>query len=141
MALMGLLPELQIKRCEFGGYLDIVCDFCVYSVVPIGLLLGSTERTEGAWFTLCMLEGCYFVNAASLFMLSAIIERRGQRSQNAELTVVALPKSFIEGAETLVVYQLFFLFPSHLVYLMSAFAVAVALTIVHRVHWASCHLQ
>lgn len=61
------------KQSEFGGYLDILCDFTVYSCIPIGLVLA--RKSDPLWLSLSVLLSAYFVNAASLFHLSAILVR------------------------------------------------------------------
>ena len=65
------------KQTDLGGYLDILCDFIVYALVPIGVTLGrpAAFQSDAGWVTLALLEGVYFVNAAGLFQLAAILER------------------------------------------------------------------
>jgi phosphatidylglycerophosphate synthase len=65
----GTLARLTNQQSEFGGYLDILCDFTVYALVPIGVVVGaapSMDRAsaEAAYLVLAILEGTFFVNAA-----------------------------------------------------------------------------
>jgi phosphatidylglycerophosphate synthase len=68
----------------FGGYLDIIVDFTVYSLIPISVTAKSNNYAS--WYSyiirlrqyriaLSFLEAAFFVNAASLFYLSALIEK------------------------------------------------------------------
>jgi len=33
----GILARLTNQQSDFGGYIDILCDFTVYSLIPIGI--------------------------------------------------------------------------------------------------------
>jgi hypothetical protein len=52
-------------------------------------------------YAVSLMEGSFFVNAASLFMLSALIERRGivKKKKANEKTSVTMPRGLIEGTE------------------------------------------
>lgn len=58
---------------DFGGYLDILVDFTFYGLVPLAVT--STFPSELAWHLCVFLEVTFFVNAAGLFFLSALIEK------------------------------------------------------------------
>jgi phosphatidylglycerophosphate synthase len=134
----GSLARLTNQQSDFGGYLDIVCDFSVYALVPIGVVVGVTPNmdrptAEMAYLVLSILQGTFFVNAAGLFMLSVILEKR---QASKELTTVIMPRGLVEGFETMVAMQLMLLLPQHCILLMATFAAAVALTVLHRLRWA-----
>jgi hypothetical protein len=58
------------------------------------------------------LLGSFFVNAASWMYLSAVLERRGAgAAARGERTTVTMPPGLIAGAETVVLYTLFLVFP------------------------------
>jgi phosphatidylglycerophosphate synthase len=132
----GSLARLTGQQSDFGGYVDILCDFTVYSLVPLAVVWRASAEGvagQGAWLLLALLLGAYFVNAAGLFMLSSLLEKR---AVGKKLTSVAMPRGLVEGAETMVVYQLFLLFPHSIALLMAAFCAAVVATILYRLHWA-----
>lgn len=58
---------------DFGGYLDIVVDFTFYGLIPLAVT--SAYPSELAWQLAVLLEAAFFVNAAGLFFLSALIEK------------------------------------------------------------------
>jgi hypothetical protein len=88
------------------------------------------------------LEGVYFVNAAALFYLSAILEKHNAGSRvTAELTALTMPPALIEGTETVIFYSLFLLFPARVSALFAVFGAGVCISIVQRVMWAARHLD
>lgn len=82
-----------------------------------------------------------FVNAAGLFYLSALLEkRRAGAASTRELTSVTMPAALIEGTETVVAYSLFFLLPAHVALIFRLFGLGVCVTIVQRLVWAARNL-
>mgnify|MGYP002634985988 FL=1 len=69
----GAYARMTDQCSDFGGYLDICIDFTIYGLVPIGVTAG--DPTNEAWLALSLMEVSFFVNAAGLFMLSALIEK------------------------------------------------------------------
>ncbi|MFK7802623.1 MAG: CDP-alcohol phosphatidyltransferase family protein [Anaerolineae bacterium] len=131
----GTLARRQGTQSDFGGYLDILIDFVVYAVVPIGIVLGRPDQAN--WIALAILLTVYYVNSASWMYLSSILEKRGRgTSRTKELTTITMPTGIIEGTETVIAYFLFLLFPAYSVYLFLLFAFLVAVTIVQRMVWA-----
>merc|ERR1711991_489008 len=127
-ALDGTLARLTDQQSDFGGYVDIVCDFTVYGLIPIAVVGHaapslSPDQATAAWVSLALMEAAFFVNAAGLFMLSSIVAAR--RLHDRRLTTVAMPRSVVEGFETMAAFQLFLLFPQRAALLMGLFAAAV----------------
>lgn len=138
----GTLARVHDRQTDFGGYLDILLDFLVYAVVPVGLVLGASP-VAAAWLPLAGLAllASFFVNAASWMYLSALLERRqAGASARGELTSVTMPPGLVAGTETVVLYSCFFLFPRRLAELFVLMAALVGATIVQRVAWARRHL-
>ncbi len=133
----GLIARLHGKQSDFGGYLDIVLDFVVYSAVPIGLTLNAPtlERLTA----LAVMLSSFYVNAASWMMLAAILEKRG-RVQGG-LTTVTMPPGLVGALETIAAYTAFLLWPEQTVWLFGVFAALVGVTIVQRLVWAWRHLR
>ena len=58
--------------------------------------------------------GAFFVNCASLFMLSAILEKQKQKQNNGkEITTVSMPPALIEGAETVIAFSVMIIFSQY----------------------------
>jgi phosphatidylglycerophosphate synthase len=93
----GTVARKYSMQTDYGGYLDIIVDFTVYASIPIALCIGY-HQSVFALAIVAALEGIYFVNCASLFQLSAILEKRSQGSKSKkELTTVTMPPALIEG--------------------------------------------
>ena len=94
---------------------------------------------------LVILEVTFFVNAAGLFFLSALIEKNAHvkkeyEKDKKEVTTLKMPPALIEGAESLILFACIVLFCEYQVYLYSIFALGVTITIVQRLLWAAEHL-
>lgn len=133
----GAVARVSDAQSDFGGYLDIVIDFVVYAVIPVGLALGQMDTA--VTFSLIFLLCTYYVNGASWMYLAAILEKRSHTQSN-RLTTVAMPAGLIGGAETIVFYSAFIIFPGILVWLFSLMGLLIVLTIVQRLVWATRHL-
>ena len=70
-ALDGTVARLTNQQSDFGGHLDIVTDFTVYSFIPISLTFHDMDLLSLQ--ILPFLISTYFVNSASLFQLSSIL--------------------------------------------------------------------
>ena len=93
----GAYARATNQCTEFGGYLDIVVDFTVtiayynlndiqiYGLIPLGVSMGTPKGQEPQWIACVFLEVTFFVNAAGLFFLSALIEK----NQNAKVSITS----------------------------------------------------
>ena len=133
-------PAFQHKQSDFGGYLDILLDVVIYAALPIALIV-TTPSTAG-YLSLTFLLAAYYLNSTSWLYLAAVLEKRqsGAAAQR-EQTSVTMPSGLIEGAETVVFYCLFLLWPTQSVLLFSVFAVLVLVTVGQRLVWATRALR
>ena len=104
----------RLGSSDFGGYLDIVCDFIFYAMVPFSFVIFSSEHALAAGFLMLS-----FVGTGSSFLAYAILEAKNPdavRLKAAKRTQAR--KSFFylggltEGAETIAIFILMLLFPS-----------------------------
>eukprot|EP00475_Leptophrys_vorax_P039717 TRINITY_DN7218_c0_g1_i1.p1 TRINITY_DN7218_c0_g1~~TRINITY_DN7218_c0_g1_i1.p1 ORF type:complete len:140 (-),score=41.15 TRINITY_DN7218_c0_g1_i1:316-735(-) len=129
-------------------------DFTVYALIPVGIAYGcevypaavggNTNDVSSVvrWTVVSLLEGIYFVNSASLFQLSAILEKRSVGAKSTgELTTVTMPPALIEGTETVFFYSAFLLFPAYSTHLFGLFGLLVVVTSCQRVFWAAANLH
>lgn len=134
-ALDGVVARQQGRQSDFGGYLDIVADFLVYALVPLGLVLGRPSET--GYLLLAILLTSFYVNAASWIYLAAILEKRATgASAQGEETAIIMPAGLIGGTETILFFLLFILFPGWYPWLFGLLAGLVGLTITQRLLWA-----
>jgi len=134
----GVIARRTNTQSDLGGYVDIICDFTIYAILPVGLVLGEDNKSDFViWTIVSLMEGTFFVNAASLFMLSSILEKRSLGSrQKGELTTVTMPPALVEGSETMIFFTLFIIFPGYLTLLYGIFTIGVIANIVQRLEWA-----
>jgi len=98
------------RPTALGGYLDIVCDMTFYAAIPLGFALA---RPENAVWAAVLLAS--FVCTCASFLGRAVLaagcgERdRGTRGHKSFFHAAGL----MEGAETLMAFVLFCLFPRH----------------------------
>lgn len=136
----GAVARAAGKQSDMGGYADMLVDFAMYTIIPIGLAMRAPSIDLLA--ALAFLLGTFYVNAGAFLYLSAILERRNLGAkQRGELTSVRMPKGLIEGVEAVVFYSLFFLFPQALGLLFLILGSLVIFTTVQHVVWASRNLN
>lgn len=127
------------KQSDLGGYLDIICDFIIYALLPLAMALSRGSSLD--YLSVGLLLGTFYLNSASWMYLAAVLEKRGRGAHyNAETTSVTMPAGLIEGAETILFYCAFLVFPAAFAWLCLAMAGLVIITIAQRVHWAARHL-
>lgn len=134
----GSVARLHRRQSDLGGYVDILADFMVYAGVPIALVFG--EPSPGGYLSLVFLLACFYLNSASWLYLAAILEKRSYQAKT-ELTTIAMPAGLIGGAETIIFYSLFILWPTYLVFLYTLMGGLVLVTIAQRLVWAIKHLK
>lgn len=131
----GALARAHGRQGDWGGYLDLVCDFVVYAAIPIGLAVAADDRRVA--LAALALVSAFYVNAASWMYLAAVLERRGAgAAARGERTTVTMPPGLVAGAETVLFYALFLLFPGRLPALFAVMTALVAATVVQRLAWA-----
>lgn len=132
----GTLARVTGRQSDLGAYLDIVLDHLVAAVIALGLAVAA--GTPAAFLALALLLGAFYINGASWMYLAAILEKRSAgAARRGELTTVTMPSGLIEGAETVLFYTLFLLFPGALVPLFCLMAALVAVTTCQRLIWAT----
>lgn len=135
----GTMARIHNRQSDFGGYLDIVADYVVYTAVPVALVLG--RPTTENWIALALLLSTYYVNSASWMYLSAILEKRKHgATATGEKTTVTMPPAVIGGLETTLVYFLFILWPSQIMWWFGIMAALVIVSIGQRLIWAARRL-
>lgn len=133
----GLDGALARRRnlSDAGGFLDIALDFLFYALVPFGFVLASPalNAVAGAWLLFA------FIGTGSSFLAFAAV------ADKYKLENLYYPhKSFYylggltEGAETILVFVLFCLFPAYFPLLAWFFGALCWFTTLTRV-WGGYH--
>ncbi|MGH6885891.1 MAG: CDP-alcohol phosphatidyltransferase family protein [Geminicoccales bacterium] len=118
----------RTKLTDFGGYLDIVCDFIFYAAVPFGFALGRPENSIAASFLVLS-----FVGTGTSFLAYAIMaakrrlscQRRGSKS-------LYYLGGLTEGTETIAIFVVCCLLPDAFVPLAYAFGALCWITTASR---------
>ena len=114
---------------DFGGYLDIVCDFIVYAGVAFGFALARPENAVSAAFLILS-----FVGTGTSFLAFAILAaKRGLASEARGRKSLYYLGGLTEGTETIAFFVAFCLFPSAFVPLAYVFGALCWLTTAARV--------
>lgn len=96
-------------RTDFGGYLDIFCDFLFYAAIPLSLVIRdpATNGLPGAF-----LIATFYVNAASFLGYAVLAEKRGMQTSAQGEKSLYYASGLLEGAETILLFLLICLFPA-----------------------------
>jgi len=114
---------------DFGGFLDIVCDFIVYAGVVFGFAVGRPDMAVPAAFLIFS-----FMGTGSSFLAFAILAaKRGITTEARGNKVIYYVGGLAEGGETMVVLFAICLFPDWFDWIAYAYAVLCWLTTAGRV--------
>lgn len=129
----GALARHRKSASDLGGFLDLLGDFIVYSLIPISLAIVHPE----AWDAVALLEASFHVNNFVLFYVAAIAEKKavakGEKSK--ELTSVMMRPALVEGMESGLLFTAMLAFPEYVRLLSWLMAFLVSLGICQRVTW------
>lgn len=96
------------RKTEFGGYLDITCDFLFYGAIPLAFVLfdPAVNGAAGAW----LLTSFYF-NGATFLGYAVLAEKRGLETAARGSKSLYFTGGLLEGAETIGFFLLLCLLP------------------------------
>ena len=131
----GGLARHRNVASDFGGFIDLLGDFIIYSCLPAAIALGWDDSLP-CWKAVAVLEGTFHVNNFVLFYIAAISEKKGNRKK--ELTALAMRPALVEGAESGQLFTAMLIWPAYLQFWCWAMAALVSFSILQR---AVCVLQ
>lgn len=96
------------RKTDFGGYLDILCDFVFYAAIPMAFVLRDpgANALAGAF-----LLASFYVNGASFLGFAVLAEKRGMQTRSRGEKSLYFTAGLLEGTETIVLFVLFCLLP------------------------------
>ena len=138
----GALARHRKKASDLGGFLDLLGDFVVYSLLPIAIAAGQTGSSR-LWAAVAVLEATFHVNNFILFYVAAVSEKnqRMKGAKTQELTTVMMRPALIEGAESALLFTTMLVFPNYLEGLCWLMAGLVTVGIVQRTAWVTAALS
>lgn len=121
------------RRTDFGGYLDITCDFLFYGAVPLGFVVldPSANGAAGAF-----LLAAFYVNGASFLGYAILAEKRGMQTSVQGPKSLYYSAGLLEGTETILFFFLLCIWPAGFVPLAWGFGTLCLFTAAARVRLA-----
>lgn len=114
---------------DFGGYLDILCDFVFYAAVPIAFAVQNPANAIAS----ALLLGCFYINGASFLGFAIIAARRGMTTRVRGEKSLYVTTGLAEGTETIAVFVAMLLLPGWYAPLAYGFAALCLVTFGARV--------
>ena len=95
-------------KSDFGGYLDIVCDFIFYAAIPMAFVLRdpAANGVAGAF-----LLASFYVNGATFLGYAVLAEKRGMQTRARGEKSLYFTAGLLEGTETIGFFVLLCLLP------------------------------
>ena len=115
---------------DFGGYLDITCDYVFYAAIPLAFIILDPQAhgIAGAFLLLS-----FYVNAGSFLGFAVLAEKKKMRSDAHGIKSLYFTGGLLEGTETIVFFLLLCLFPEYFVPLALGFGLLCLITALARV--------
>ena len=120
-------------KTEFGGYLDITCDFAFYGAIPLAFAIRAPETNAVAAAALLF---SFYVNAASFLGFATMAAKRGLETTAQGDKSLYYAAGLLEGAETIAFLIALCLWPTAFAPLAYAFATLCLVTATARILWA-----
>ncbi len=119
---------------DFGGFLDIVCDFVFYAAIPLAFVAldPGAHGLAGAFLLLS-----FYVNAATFLGFAVLAEKQKMRSEAHGVKSLYFTSGLLEGTETIVFFLLLCLFPAAFAALAWGFGILCLITAGSRVFLAA----
>lgn len=129
----GAVARLRGKT-DFGGILDIACDFVFYAAVPLGFVLADPAAHGAAG---AVLLASFYINAATFLGYAIIAEKRGMQTRERGEKSLYFTAGLLEGTETIVFFVLICALPAWFAPLAYGFAALCLVTAVARLKLAA----
>ena len=124
------------RKTDFGGYLDITCDFLMYGAVPLAFVLHDPALNGAAG---AFLLASFYTNGASFLGYAILAERFDLETSAQGVKSLYYSNGLLEGTETIVFFILLCLFPAAFAGMAWVFGTLCFVTAVLRV-WGARHV-
>ena len=135
----GAVARRRQQTSDLGGFLDLLGDFIVYSLIPIACVMSprSPSAGEGAWLAVALLEAAIHINNFVLFYVAAVVEKNKKKAveketetakdeqRQRELTSVVMMPALVEGFESGTIFTMMICRPQLIAWLSTVMAVLV----------------
>ena len=110
---------------DFGGYLDIVCDYVFYAAIPLAFIWLDPAANGAAG---AFLLASFYVNGGSFLGYAVLAEKKQLRSDARGVKSLYFTGGLLEGTETIAFFVLLCLLPGWFSPLAWAFGALCLLT-------------
>jgi phosphatidylglycerophosphate synthase len=114
---------------DFGGYLDILCDFVFYGAVPLAFVL---RDPSGNGLAGAFLLASFYVNGASFLGYAILAGKRGLETRAQGEKSLYFSAGLLEGTETILFFALLCIVPGAFAPLACVFGVLCLATALFR---------
>ncbi len=95
-------------KTDFGGYLDIVCDFAFYGAIPLAFVLMDPVANGAAGAFLLF---SFYVNGATFLGFSVLAAKRGLETSSRGEKSLYFTAGLMEGTETILCFLVLAVWP------------------------------
>lgn len=96
-------------KSDFGGYLDIVCDFAFYGAFPLAFVLANPALNGAAG---AFLLASFYVNGATFLGYAVLAAKHGMETRSRGEKSLYFTAGLLEGTETILFFLLIAMVPS-----------------------------
>lgn len=121
-------------KTDFGGFLDIVCDFTFYGAIPLAFVLRDpgANGVAGAFLLFS-----FYANAATFLGYAVLAEKRGLKTRSRGEKSLYFTAGLMEGTETILCFAILAAWPGLFVPVAWVFGGLCLLTAAARVALAA----
>ena len=125
----GALARATVKT-DFGGFLDITCDFLFYSAIPLAFVIRDPDLNGLAG---AFLLTSFYVNGATFLGYAVLAEKRGLETAARGEKSLYFSAGLLEGTETIAFFSALCVWPQAFAPLAWGFGTLCFVTAVSRV--------
>lgn len=96
-------------KTDFGGYLDIACDFAFYAAIPAAFVIANPAQNGAAGAALL---ASFYVNGATFLGYAILAAKQGMETKSRGEKSLYFTAGLLEGTETILFFVIVVLWPS-----------------------------
>ena len=118
------------KKTDFGGYLDIVCDFLFYGAIPLAFVLQNSASNAAAG---AFLLTSFYFNGATFLGFAVLAKKKEMETDARGTKSLYFTGGLLEGTETIGFFVLICLLPNYFAPLAWVFGTLCFITATSRI--------
>lgn len=116
------------KQTDFGGYLDIVCDFAFYVAVPLGFGFAAPAHLPFAM----ILIASFTLTGISFLAYAVMAAKTGRETEAHGKKSFFYNSGLAEGTETITAFVLMCMLPQYFAEIAAIYAAMCVITVIQR---------